>query len=85
MGAIEAGGTNNGVHVKVPPIDEINTCLGNLVNFTGDDGDVGLQQRLEVAFSWGESGFSQIRAAFSRCESNLPSTANVKLRNQLAT
>lgn len=42
MRAVKSRGTDDGVQVKVPSVDQVDAGLGHLVNLTGDDGDVRL-------------------------------------------
>lgn len=80
---IETCSTNDGVQVKVSSVDQIDTSLSHSVNFTGDDGDVGLKQRLEIAISWGKPESASVYQGITvNSPPNLPSAANMEFRNQ---
>lgn len=94
MRAIESCGTDNGIDVEMLPVDRVNTSFSDFVDFTGDDGNIGLEQRLKIAFSRSESEsvvnqsqpphrlHVQIRNTIML---DVPFAPNVELRNQFRT
>lgn len=83
MRAIETSGADDGVQVKVSTVNQVDTGFGHLVNFAGDNGNVGFQQRFEVARTGRKSDQSLVNSEWLRqfWTLNLPSAANMKLRN----
>lgn len=48
---IKASRADDGVQVKVSAVDQVDSSFGHLVNLTGDNGDIGLQQRFQVTLT----------------------------------